>query len=153
MSDQFAYHSVSPEDRAALTALNTEYAWLVDFGHAERIPELFTDDCVWEPPPGYPGKTLTGRGEMIDFWKRRADPSQFPFVSQRLISNLRFAMDGPTAARGWVSFTEYAARIGEKASATPVLVGNWLDTYAKGADGKWRFRTRKVSITFGGLNV
>ncbi len=153
MSDLAGYDTLSVEDRVALTTLIMEYAWRADHPHehADSVPELFTDDCVWELPPGHPSGTIRGRGEIVQYWRGRLDPAKFPYVSRRLISNLRFVQDGPGTARGWISFTEYGAKIGGPTPATPVIIGDWLDSYQKGADGKWKIKARKVEIKFGSL--
>jgi uncharacterized protein (TIGR02246 family) len=149
MSDLLEYQTLSVEDRVGLTALNMEYAWRVDFGHAESVPELFTDDCVWAAPPGAAvGGTVNGRAQMIDHWKRRA---QVQVTTRHVISNLRFVLDSPATARGWVSLTCYVAHQGEPKPATAKIVADYLDTYAKGADGRWRIRTRHIETVFGAL--
>jgi len=149
MSDLFAYDTLSVEDRANLTALCMEYAWRVDFGHAETVPELFTDDCTWVAPPGAAvGGTVHGKAQMIDHWKRRA---QVAVTTRHLLSNLRFVKDGPNTARGWVSLTCYVAHRDEPKPATPKIVCDYHDTYEKGVDGRWRIRVRRIEGVFGAL--
>lgn len=149
MSDLFAYDTLSTEDRSSLTALCMEYCWRVDFGHAERIPELFTEDCVWVAPPGAAvGGTVTGMAQMIDHWRRRA---QLRVTTRHLLSNLRYTADGPAGARGWISLTCYVAHEGEPKPASAKIVADYLDTYRKGADGRWRICTRRIETIFGGL--
>lgn len=149
MSELFAYQSISAEDRAGLTALCMEYCWRVDFGHAERVPELFTEDCVWVAPPGAAvGGTVSGMTQMIDHWKRRA---QVRVTTRHMLSNLRFVAEGPGAARGWVSLTCYVAHEGEPKPAAAKIVADYLDTYRKGADGRWLIQTRRIETIFGAL--
>lgn len=149
MTELSAYETVAPEDRAALTALCMEYCWRVDSGHAERVPELFTEDCLWVAPPGAAvGGTVSGMAQMIDHWRRRA---QVRVTTRHMLSNLRFAMEGPDAARGWVSLTCYVAHEGEPKAAAPKIVADYLDTYTRGADGRWRIRTRHIHTIFGAL--
>jgi hypothetical protein len=149
MSELFAYDTLSIADRTALTALCTEYCWRVDFGHAERIPDLFTDDCTWVGPPGAAvGGTVHGRAQMIDHWKRRA---QVPVTTRHLLSNLRFVQDSPKSARGWISLTCYVAYRGEPKPAAPKIVVDYLDAYEKGADGRWRIKERRIEGVFGAL--
>ncbi len=149
MSDEFAYGNVSAEDRASLTALCMEYCWRVDFGHALRVPELFTEDCLWVAPPGAAvGGSVSGMAQMIDHWKRRG---QVRVTTRHLLTNLRFAMEGRDGARGWVSLIVYVAHEGEAKTSVPKIVADYLDTYARGADGRWRIRTRHIHTVFGAL--
>jgi len=149
MSDPSAYDTLDPADRAALTALCMEYCWRVDFGHAECVPELFTEDCLWVAPPGAAvGGSVSGMAQMIDHWKRRA---QVRVTTRHLLTNLRFVMDGADAARGWISLIVYVAHEGEAKTSTPKIVADYLDTYARGADGRWRIRTRHIHTVFGAL--
>jgi hypothetical protein len=153
MNDLGGYDSLTAEDRLALMALNTEYAWRADHPHehGDKVPELFTDDAEWVLPAGHPSGTVRGRAAMVEYWKGRLDPVGFPYVARRLISNMRFVLDGPGRARGWISFTEYGAKLDAPKPATPVIIGDWVDAYIKGADSKWRIQSRKVDIKFGGL--
>jgi hypothetical protein len=150
LADLGGYDSVSVEDRIALTALCTEYCWLKDNSQAEKVADLFTDDGVWGLPPGHPsGTEVRGRKALVEAWTKRTKA----YVSRTLISNLRFLRDGPNSVRGWVTFCEFAAHRDELKVATPLMVGDWVDTYRKGADGKWLFTSRNINIIFGGLRV
>ncbi|MGO9931081.1 MAG: nuclear transport factor 2 family protein [Steroidobacteraceae bacterium] len=150
MSDLDDYDSLGAEDRAALTALCTEYCWRKDNFQAEKVADLFTDDGVWGLPPGHPsGTEVRGRKALVDAWTKRPKYC----VSRTLISNLRFLPDGPDAARGWVTFCEFAAHRDDFRPANVLMVGDWVDTYRKGADGKWQFTSRNINILFGGMRV
>jgi ketosteroid isomerase-like protein len=149
MSDIGDRNSVDVDDYVALTVLCTEYCWLRDFSQVEQIPELFTEDCVWVPPPGlgYAPAPLHGRKALADALARR----NTEYVTRTLISNSRFVKDGPNTARGWVNYTIYAAHRDEVKVPVPQMVGDWICTFEKGADGRWRFKTKKTEISFGGL--
>jgi hypothetical protein len=147
MNDLFAYDTLSVEDRIALTALCMEYCWRIDFGHHQMVTELFTDDCVWERiAVDSVGGKFVGKAQMAEYWGRRARMS---VVTRHMISNLRFLKDTATSARGWVTFATYVAEEGEIRSTTATRIAQSIDTYEKGGDGKWRFKTRKLEITFG----
>lgn len=151
MSDIGEYDSVSADDHAALAALCTEYCWLRDFGQVEKIPLLYTEDCEWIPPAGlgYAPSPITGREALANaLSKRNAE-----YVTRTLISNLRFVKDGDRTARGWVNFTIYAAHRDEVKVPVPQMVGDWICTFHKGGDGRWRFARKKTEIAFGGLRV
>jgi ketosteroid isomerase-like protein len=144
-----AYDALSVDDRAALTALCTEYMWLKDNFRGEKVPELFTDDCVWTPSQRTPHtrKEVRGRKAIIEAWSNRTRE----ILTRTLISNLRFVKDGPAAARGWVHFTEYAAHLDEVKVPVPIVIGDWIDTYVKGVDGRWRIKSKTTEIAFGGF--
>jgi ketosteroid isomerase-like protein len=151
MTDIGDYGSLDASDQAALTALCTEYCWLRDYSQVEKIPLLFTEDCLWIPPAGlgYAPVALEGRQALADALSRRNKD----FVTRTLISNLRFVKDGPDTARGSVNFTIYAAHRDELKVPIPQMIGDWLCTFRKGSDGRWRFATKKTELAFGGLRV
>jgi|SRR5271155_5677514 len=147
MNDLFAYDALSIEDRIGLTALCMEYCWRIDFGHAQMVTALFTDDCVWERVASDSvGGKFVGKAQLAEYWNRRAGMT---VLTRHMISNLRFLKSTETSARGWVTFATYVAEQGEVRSPTPKRVAQSIDTYEKSHDGRWRFKTRTLEITFG----
>jgi hypothetical protein len=63
-----AIEPIDAQTRADIEALNIEYAWLLDHGHADRLDSLFTDDAVLQLPSG----TFSGRAEIRAYAARRA---------------------------------------------------------------------------------
>jgi hypothetical protein len=147
MSELAAYDSLTPEVRTALTALCTEHCWLKDHLQAELIPALYTEDGRYETPLGGPnGTVIEGRSALTELWGTRTKS----FLTRTLLANMRFVQDSPTSVRGWISFSEFAAHMNEMKVALPMMVGEWVDTYEKGADSRWKIKSRKVEIRFGG---
>ena len=143
MDDLSGYTRVTPQERAELTALCTEYAWRADNYCSDRIPDLFVDDATWEGT----GTLMTGKSELVAGWKARALLGK-DVVRRHMISNLRFARDSDGIVRGWVTFSFLKRPIAENAAPALELVGDWIDTYAQDASGKWLFKTRKVVFHF-----
>jgi hypothetical protein len=149
MEESARHDSLSARDYAALTALCIEYMWLKDHFMAERVPDLFTEDCIWIPSQETPNarNAVVGREALIAVWSKRTRS----ILTRTLISNPRFKKDGANGARGWLHFTEYAAHIDEVKVPVPLLVGDWVDTFEKGVDGRWRFKSKRTSVVFGGF--
>lgn len=149
MPELEAYDALAAADRSALTALCTEYMWLKDNFRAERVPDLFTEDCVWIPSQRTPNtrSEVRGRSALVKVWSNRTRE----ILTRTLISNLRFVKEGPDSAQGWVHFTEYAAHLDEIKTPVPIVIGDWFDTYRRCADGKWRIRSKRTEVAFGGF--
>lgn len=143
MDDLNEYTRVTPQERAELTALCTEYAWRADNYRSETIPELFLDDATWEGT----GTLMNGRKELIAGWKARALLEK-EVVRRHMITNLRFVKDSDGGIRGWTTFCFLKRPIGENAQPVLELIGEWVDTYARNARGTWLFKTRQVAFLF-----
>lgn len=136
-----SFLAVSAADRAAIEALCIEYAWRIDNGFAETIPDLFTEAATWEGPHG----VTRGREELEALWGARA---KRPGMTRHLISNIRLARSAAGELQGWVSFTLLSASPGSDPLPKPVLVADHIDTYDHGEDGIWRFASRRVLPLF-----
>lgn len=131
------YLGVSPVLRAELTALCTEYVWRVDNGHAAHIPDLFTAEGVWIGPWG----TMRGQTELDAAWKKRA---QWTVRTRHLLTNLRFSAPSPDRAEGHISQIVFAADGDAPWPTDPSVIAENIDSYARDADGVWRFASRRV---------
>jgi hypothetical protein len=135
----FDYLGVSPELRAELTALCTEYVWRLDNGHAARVPELFTEDGAWEGPWGM----MRGRAELETAWNARA---QRAVRTRHMLTNLRFLRHDADRASGQVGQIVFVAE-GDSAFPTdPTIIAENIDQYRRGSDGVWRFESRRIAM-------
>ena len=137
--DDFDYLGVSPELRAQLTALCTEYVWRLDNGHAARVTELFTDDGVWEGPWG----AMRGRAELQTAWNARA---QRGVRTRHMLTNLRFLRNGADRASGQISQIVFVAEGDAPFPADPNIIAENIDEYRRGSDGIWRFESRRIAM-------
>jgi hypothetical protein len=143
MDELRGYDRISPDERAGLTALCTEYCWRADNYRAASIPELFADDAVWEAG----ATTLSGRDELVSGWRIRAASGTHD-VRRHLLSNLRFVRDDDGVLRGRVTFSLFRRALDDNSPAAVELVGEWIDTYTGAAGGSWLFQSRKVTFLF-----
>ena len=138
---RFEFEDVTPDERHALTALCTEYVWRIDNGYAAAVPALFTADGSMELPWGTP----RGAAELKAAWEKRARRA---IRTRHMLSHLRFSRLGAHEIAGEVSLTLYIADAEGPAPATPAVVGEHIDVYRRGDDGRWRIHSRRFSPAF-----
>ncbi len=135
---------IEPELRLAIEALVYEHAWLIDHGHADQLPNLYTDDARVQGV----GPEKIGR-EAIAVWAReRAAMTQRR--SRHVQTNIRLEAESPATVRGTVVLTLYRHDGDGPGSPSPLLIGEYQDVYQRGTDGQWRFSQRSLSVLFGG---
>lgn len=135
----FNYLGVTPDTRTALTALCQEYVWRIDFGHAQTVPELFTDGGAWEGPWG----VMTGQAELAEAWTRRAGQT---VRTRHMLTNLRFSQVAADEALGWIGQIVFVADGEEEMRTAPSIIAENIDRYGRDSDGIWRFASRRIVI-------
>ena len=134
-----------PEVRLALQELVNEFAYLVDFGPAETIAELFVEDGWY----GWGEKRSVGREAIRNAYRERA--ARGLRTARHLRTNLRLMMVGDNEARGqsiWLIFAEDGP---PPHPAVPLLVADVLDVYVH-RNGKWWFQSRQLEDVFVATN-
>ena len=130
--------------RQAVDALNAEFAWLIDHRDGEGVPDLFTEDGVydlgWE-------QVFAGRSEIKYFYTSRKARGQR--TARHVFSNLRVTMESETVARCVVILTLYAYDGAPPYPTNALMIADYEDVCAKGADGVWRYRSRVIKPAFG----
>ncbi|OWT65848.1 nuclear transport factor 2 family protein [Candidimonas nitroreducens] len=129
--------------RAELEALNAEFAWLIDRGDSSLVAELFTEDGAYERSTG---EASRGRAALREAYAGRL--ANGPRTSRHIYTNFRFEQVSAEKVRGSCILTLYAANGVPPLPAEPLLVADYDDEYALGADGRWRFALRKVTWIF-----
>lgn len=134
---------VQPETRLEIEQLVTELLWRLDNGHADRMWELYADDCVSEGPMG----TMRGRG-AIKAWgeKRVKAPAS---VNRHFIGGIRLAWSGGEL-HGTIQYVTY--RDSQENPLIPASMGEFHEAYTQ-VNGEWRIARRKVVPIFGGANA
>ncbi|MGF1595469.1 MAG: nuclear transport factor 2 family protein [Acidimicrobiales bacterium] len=128
----------------ACEALMTSYTHLVDsFGERASVPELFTEDGVWESDEA----RLEGREQMAAFFGKAVAHR----TTRHVTSNASVRLTGPDTAEGLSYFTLYL-HVGEKPRVPdlddqPIIVGQYTDRFVCGDDG-WRFTHRRADVGF-----
>jgi ketosteroid isomerase-like protein len=123
------------EDRLAIQALVTEYAFLLDHRRWQDVAALCTDDVVLT----IRGRNVVGKPGLAEWAEQRA--SKGSRRTQHQMSNLRLE-PGPDSVTGTVSLALHVARSGS-GSTDVEFVGEYVDEYVRTPAG-WRFRRRRL---------
>jgi len=130
----------------ACERLTYRYTHLVDFGHASKLPDLFTLDGVFDNGDLH----LEGRAQLIQAFIRREKARELR--TRHVCTNVVIDVRGPTTADGVVYLSLYR-QIGPTDWAEPVelsgpsVVGSYHDEYAK-VDDTWLISRRLVQMPF-----
>src|SRR5687768_7638091 len=127
--------------RIALHDLVHEFAHRVDFGPAETIADLFTEDGSY----GWGDKRSVGREAIKETYRQRA--ARGIRTARHLCTNLRISMVNDEEARGqsiWLIFAEDGP---PPHPAVPLLVADVRDVYVR-RDGRWLFQSRQLDDVF-----
>ena len=135
--------ALAPQDRLAIEDLIQRHAWLVDHGEADRIAELFADDAALYGI----GPDKIGRAAIVAWGRQRAAMGERR--SRHVQSNILIEPVAQDMARGWVVLTLYRHDGPGEGSATPMLIAEYADRYARSPDGTWLFTERRLTVLFG----
>ena len=133
--------AVPIEVRIALLDLVHEFAYLVDFGPAETIADLFVEDGWY----AWGAKRSVGRDAIRETYRQRA--ARGIRTARHLCTNLRVSMVGDHEARGqsiWLIFAEDGP---PPHPAVPLLVADVHDVYVR-RDDRWLFQSRQLDDVF-----
>ena len=124
------------------------YAQLLDLGRAEKVPELFVDDGVWE----LPGRIrFAGRAELdAGIPTRLTAPGR---TARHLCMNVVIDVLGPDEAVGTSYMVNYryddpsGVPADVAPTGDPVYIGEYRDRFVRTEDG-WRFHQRRTELAF-----
>jgi ketosteroid isomerase-like protein len=126
---------LSTEDRVAIEALVTEYAWLLDHRRWHEVADLCTDDAIlW-----IRGREIVGKAGLAEWADGRAAKKSRRTQHQMTLS--RVAANGPDGATGTAALVLHLAKSGGGSYID--LVGEYEDEYVRTPAG-WRFRRRRL---------
>jgi uncharacterized protein (TIGR02246 family) len=132
----------------ACERLVVEYARRLDFGQADRVAELFTDDAVWEMP----GRIrFEGRDELAAGIPSRL--SGTARTTRHVCTNIAIDVLGRDEAVGFCYLVNYrydwpdGAAVAPAPSAEPKYIGEYTDRFVRTADG-WRIAHRRSVLAF-----
>jgi len=141
---------ISEMDRLLATQqLNTlmmDYWYDVDTNWGRNAGDYYTDDAVFIGGAA----TYTGKEQIKAFYQWRIDRGvQRPSIHG--VSNFRVVLESPTQATSTWYLLLYAAD-GTPPLPThpPIHMSLVTDICVKGADGKWRYKSRKFDTLFEG---
>jgi hypothetical protein len=133
----------APQDHLAIEQLIQRHAWLIDYGEADKVGELFADDGALYGV----GPDKVGRAAIAEWGRQRAAMSERR--SRHVQSNILIEPVAPDAARGWVVLTLHRHDGPGPGSATPLLIAEYADRYVRSPDGTWLFAERRLAVLFG----
>jgi hypothetical protein len=134
-------HGVPLDVRIALHELVNEFAYLVDFGPAETIADLFVEEGWY----GWGEKRSAGREAIRETYRQRT--ARGLRTARHLTTNLRLSMVGDNEAHGqsiWLIFGEDGP---PPHPAVPLLVADVHDVYVR-QGGRWLFQSRQLEDVF-----
>ena len=129
--------------RLEIEALNAEFAYLIDHDQSDGVADLFTVDGVYGRSTG--GRSV-GREAIRDSYKRRKDNG--PRTARHIFTNLRLTPLADGLVGGSCILTLFANDGLPPHPADPLVVADYDDVYARGGDGRWRFKERIISWVF-----
>lgn len=126
--------------------LTYRYCQVVDFGHASRLADLFTEDGVFDNRD----LRLTSREQIRRVFSEREHVRELR--TRHVCTNILVDVLGPTEATGVVYLCLFRRRGPVDwsipvASTLPVLVGSYHDEYAR-VDGTWLISSRVQQAPF-----
>ena len=129
--------------RVALEDLNTAFCYHLDHNEVDALLELFVDDVHYT----HGSRVSRGKAELEQVFRSRSATK--PRTARHLYSGLKLQIESATRARGTsvcMTFGQY----GEPplSPAIPTLVADFVDTYVRSDDGKWRFQERHIHRIF-----
>lgn len=131
-------------DRVAIEQLTVEYSFLLDHGRANELAELFTEDGIFDNPNL--GVRAVGREAIAAYYAQRAAEAR---TTRHITTNLRLEFETTDRATGTRIILYYRGDgPGPTFPAKPGSVGEYIEVFKRGADGKWRFASRISKLIF-----
>ncbi len=131
------------EIRFAIEDLNSAFAHHLDHGEIDALVDLFTEDALYT----HGERRSEGRNEIAALFRKRAARVR---TSRHICSGLRIKVESERSATGSSVCLSFAEDGAPPLPATPFLVADFEDVYARGSDGHWRFKERRISRIFVG---
>ena len=144
MIDQAMTTRVPPTARADIEELIIEHAWMIDHGQADELSSLYTDNGRMLGL----GDDIVGRDAIAAWGLRRA--ALLGRTSRHVCTNIRLVWEAADRIRGTAVLTVYRHDGADSGPAIALMVGDYEDIFARGADGRWRFAERRLVTRFGG---
>jgi ketosteroid isomerase-like protein len=124
------------EDRVAIGALVTEYAWLLDHRRWDEVANLCTDDAVLT----IRGREIRGQSGLAQWAEHRA--ANHARRTQHQMTLLRLEQSSPDHVTGTAALVLHVAKAGHGGTYVD-LVGEYRDEYVRTPNG-WRFSRRHL---------
>jgi len=121
--------AISAADRVAIRAVLAAYVQVVDNADWEHVHEVFT------PEARFAGQPLA---KVIEGWAAMVASRPVPLFPHQCTDPVLYAV-APGVVRSWSKF--FTVR-----TDGTITSGDYLDTFVRHADGRWRIRERQASL-------
>lgn len=129
--------------RRQVEELILDYTYHHDRRDAAAITDMFTEDATIQVGEG---PLTSGRAAVMQRFANRP-PDR---LTRHLTTNLRIVLDDPSHASATRIMVYYAADPGtDRMITAPRGVTEYAETFVRGTDGRWRFRSRHITPLFG----
>jgi hypothetical protein len=128
--------AVGIEDRIAIEALVTEYAWLLDHQRWQDVATLCTDDAVLF----IRGREIVGAEGLADWADRRAERANRR--TQHQMTLLRLARVSEDEIHGTAALVLHVGKTGGGGTYVD-LIGEYEDEYVRVGEA-WKFKRRRL---------
>ena len=129
--------------RRAIEQLNSDFNYHLDHNEVEPLVDLFTDDVYY----AHATRITTGRDALRELFGKRSGGA--PRVARHLQTGLRISFNSAHEAEGYSVVLTYADNgTPPFQNVTPTLIADFIDTYRRGPDGRWRIARREIIRMF-----
>lgn len=132
--------------RQAIDALNSEFAYLIDNGRSQIVPDLFTDDGSYAIRRGDSETVSKGRDAIRAAYALRAQRGQR--TSCHIFTNLHLTATTADEATGSCLLLLFAQDGPPPHPASPLMVARYDDRYVRAQDGTWKYASRIATSLF-----
>ena len=129
--------------RVALEDLNTAFCYHLDHDDVDALLDLFVDDVYYT----HGTRVSRSKSDLERVFRSRSAAEKR--TARHMYSGLKLDIESATLARGTCVCMTFGA-YGEPplSPAIPTLVADFVDTYVRGDDGRWRFKERHIHRIF-----
>lgn len=131
--------------RQALADLNSDFCFYLDHGMVDELVDLFCEDALYT----HGQRVSTGREEIRRLFEGRRGAKNR--TSRHLQTGLRLQIVDSDKAHGHSVCLTFGANEQPPVSpANPYLVADFIDSYRRCRDGRWRIGKRHIERIFVG---
>jgi len=131
---------LTPEVHAAIGDLNARFAWALDLHDFEALRHLFTVDAHYVSG----GREFTGVDDLIASFSFRTGTR----TTRHGLGNLLLEEAGDGTVTGRSSWHTFASNESVPSGVPLFMVADFVDRYARTANGAWRIAERIITPVF-----
>ncbi len=129
---------------ADIAALNIDYWFEVDRHQGARAHTFFTEDGVFTTSL----KSRAGHAEIAAFYTGRQSRGAVR-TARHVVANERVRVaDADNATADWILLLHAADGAPVLPSLPAIMIADVHDVCRRGADGRWRYRSRTITAVF-----